>query len=126
MGLLKQMWACLHTNPSQRAVGVRQTGVLQGAWSGTPGHRCSRQTVQLERRGPALTSPVLFCYSRDHPVNGITGLLWAKTNPFSSGLALSLSRSLQQRVNACCLRRKKAMEEEGTMLLSGSAGLSQF
>lgn len=79
-----------------------------------------------KRRGPALASPAIFCYSRDHPVSWITGLLWAKPNPFYSGLVLSLSRSLLQQMNACCLTREKVMEDEGTMLLSGSAGLSQF
>lgn len=85
-----------------------------------------RAARERETHGPALASPSLFCYSRDRPVNRTTGLLWAKTNPFSSGLVLILSRSLWQWMNACCLTGEQVIEKEGALLLSGSAGLSQF
>ena len=125
MGLLKQAWACLHTNPAQRAVGVRQ----RQACCEVPGRelpdtdahvgQCSSAihdtAMGRERHGPALAS--LFCYSHDHRVNWTTGLLEAKTNPFPSGLVLSLSHSLWQWMNACCLTREKAMDEEGTISL---------
>lgn len=90
--------------------------------------QCSSVTgdTASERSGLALASPSLFCCSPGHPVNWITGLLWAKTNPFFSGLVLSLSHLLWQWMNVCYLTWEKAMEEEGTTLLSGSTGLSQF
>lgn len=37
-----------------------------------------------------LPSPSLFYYSRDHPVNWLTGLLWAKTNPFFFWISVKL------------------------------------